>query len=148
MLSASADAPLMKATPELKVVKVWVDGSHSADWDMPQHHLPRFLIEAFEKLVKWQELQGLQLAPWQPNQRAGTKGWKAFQGGRFWWQGPFEAHVFGDKLLNGKPAARRQTTGEQRLRETGGKISYRVASYFLTREHLAEVKVRHDDPAG
>ena len=135
---ASAGSPLIKVTPELEVRRVWIDGTHSADWDMPARHLPLFLRKAFDKLVAWKESEGYLLAPKSntPPPKDGYD-WKAYPGGRFWWAGPYEAIV-----INGK--AIRNTTGEERLQETGGKIAYRVASYFYVREHLAEVLKRDD----
>jgi len=161
LLPASSGAPLVKSTPTLEVVKIWMDGTMSCEVEMiatpdsAAKFLPGFLLDAFSRLVRWKEAQGYQLAMWQPGLKP-PKGekykWAPMSGGRFWACGPFEALVFKMRQVpevdprTGRrkmvDVANRQTTGEDRLNETGGMVAYRVASYFTVRQHLAEVPVR------
>ncbi len=161
LLPAVSGAPLVKSTPELGIQRVWLDGTMSCDVEMistpdrAAKYLPGFLLDAFSRLVRWKESQGYQLAFWEPGLKP-PKGekykWQPMSGGRFWACGPFEALVFKMRQVphidgvTGKRSmvdiANRQTTGEERLNETGGQVAYRVASYFTVRQHLAEVPVR------
>lgn len=154
LLPASSGAPLVKSTPNLGVKPVWIDGSYSCDYDMPRKHLRRHLTTAFERLVGWKQMEGYQLIPFRKALRAPRNdghSWKPFDGGRFYWDGPFEALVIGRMLQVNEyndrgeivkaEAARQMTTGEAHLHETGGKIAYRVGAWFVTKEHIAEVRV-------
>lgn len=145
LLPATADAPLIKVTPDLQLQRVWLDGSHSCDFDMPSTYRHDFLIKAFDKLVAWKESEGYALAPYRSALKAPDRSWRMIPGGRFWWKGPLEAIVLGKFLRTASgPAALRMTTGDAHLQETGGKVAYRVGSYFVVREHLAEVLVKND----
>jgi len=148
LLPASVGAPLVRSTLNLGVRRVWVDGVYSIDYDMPDKFLAEKLLHAFSELVRWQESQGLLLAPFDrkalaPRRSSNGLPWRRWkQDGRFWVSGPTQALVFQTIPTAIGPAARRMTTGEENLRETGGKIAYRVASWFYQREYLAEVRKR------
>jgi hypothetical protein len=164
LLPAVSGAPLIKSTRDLAVTAVWMDGTASCDVDMiktparVQKYLPGFLRKSFQTLVQWKESQGYVLAPYNPGQQpprhAKRYNWVAMEGGRYWACGPFEALVIGGiKAREVDPRtgrsfdveiARKHTVGDERLQETGGKVAYRVASFFTVRQHLAELPVRRD----
>lgn len=145
LLVPAGGATLIKTGPELKVVRVWLDGATSVDYDMPEKYLAEHLRKSFDALRLWKNAQeGHVLAPWDARARPPDKSWHPFKGGgRFWWKGPLEALVFGTQVST--PAdvgpAQRFTPGAAHLQATGGKVAYRVGSYFTVREHLAEVPV-------
>lgn len=121
--------------------RVWLDGSHSFQYD--QRVTGHDLVKAFDKLVAWKAKEGYSLAPYQTGARPPRGAWKPIPGGRFWWEGPLDALVIGKVLKTAiGDAAPRLTTGEEHLKETGGKIAFRVGSWFIVREHLAELPVR------
>src|ERR687895_2740631 len=77
---------LIKMTPTLDTVRVWVDGQHRLDYDMPLEYRDAFLTEAFIKLLDWQRKQGLDLAPWDKRLKPPTQSevygpkWTRFRG--------------------------------------------------------------------
>jgi hypothetical protein len=119
-----------------------VSGAASADHDMPASYRLEHLRKAFERLVWWQEKQGLVLLPRKQELRPDPS-WKTYPGGRFWWKGPLEALVIGKLVQTAEgPAARKMTSGEEHLHETGGKVAFRVGAYFAEREHVVEYLVK------
>lgn len=163
LLPAVSGAPLIKSTRDLAVTAVWLDGTASCDVDMiktmdrARKYLPGFLRQSFEALRAWKEASGYQLALFKPGQQPPPGAmlrykWTPMEGGRYWACGPFEALVMGGiKTQEVDPrtgkvstveVARKHTVGDERLEETGGKIAYRVASFFTVRQHLAELPVR------
>lgn len=161
LLPAASGAPLIKSTRELKVRRVWLDGTASCDYDMietpdrAQKYLPQFWQRSFNKFVEWQEKEGYVLCQYDPAARAPSarrQGYTWYQwSGRCWVAGPFEKIVLGgNRIKDVDPrtgrefyteVARKQTEGEERLNETGGLITYRFGSFFNVREHLAELPV-------
>lgn len=141
LLPSAAGVPLVKETPTLNLQRVWLDGSHSFQYD--QEVTGADLIHAFNKLVAWKESEGYMLAPYRQAAVPPDNTWHPIRGGRFWWKGPLEALVIGKFIQTAiGPAAPRLTTGEEHLKETGGRIAFRVGTYFIVREHLAELPVR------
>ena len=135
---SSSGGVLIKSTPGLKVVRVWVDGMAHVYHDLPERLRPAFLLEAFGELLEWQEKKGLQWAPYEAKAKPPSpEGWHRFGG--IWWKGPLQS-VWA--LPRGQA---RLVAGEDYLNQAGGKVGYRVGSYFLVREQIAEVLV--DEPA-
>lgn len=143
LLPSASGLPVIRSTPRLDTKLVWVDGSASCDWDMPISR--EWLTAQFAKMASWQEAGGKQLYPSQAGMRAGGAqelGWKRIsERGKFWVAGPKQCLVFD---MNEHPTegqlANRMTEGEANLLQTGGKVAWMVGSWFLTREHLAEVR--------
>lgn len=156
LLPAASGSPLIKVTPDLKVVKVWIDGATRVDYDMPIKHLPKVLVEAFRQLVRWQESNGLQLAPLTRSLRPPLKvrqkvGTPWYDLGAFWASGPHQKLQTEMRTVTevdpetGRrfkaPVANRMVNGDDYLQQANGEISYRVGAYFTVREHLAELPV-------
>ena len=141
LLVSASGAPLIMETPNLKLRLDWIEGSHSFQYD--QQVTAADLIRAFNKLLAWQEAAGAQLAPYRQHAQPPDGSWHPIRGGRFWWKGPLEALVIGKFIKTAiGDAAPRKRTGDDHLQDTGGRIAFRVGSYFIVREHLAEIPVR------
>lgn len=155
IVPAAPGVPLVKSTHQLEVRAVWMDGTHSTDWDMPQKHLAPLLKAAMRKLVNWKESEGFQFiqAP-PPTWRPPPEGrWRRFPNAGFWWTGPEEAIVIGKFVHRGDPGesdfdgtagpwpvAPERQVGAENLEATGGKVAYRVGGFWTVREHLVEVR--------
>lgn len=153
IVPAGVGAPLVKKTHDLNFQLVWLDGSHSCDWDFNEKHLPKFLLEAMRKLIEWKKMQGYEFYHIQGSGPP-DKSWRRFPNLGFWWKGPVEALVLGGYILRGDkerdfdgtvgpwPIAPQKRSGLEHLEEAGGKISYCVGGYFIVKETLTEVPVK------
>lgn len=158
ILAPAAGVPLIRKTQNLEIRLIWLDGFHSCDWDFDPKYRDKFLLKAWEKLIAWKagemaithKGQGYGLPPFRASRRPPERGWHRFAAGRFWWKGPLEALVFGRHVYAGDRRepdfdgtkgpwliGRVLRSGEDHLNDTGGRIGYRVGSWFTLRETLA-----------
>lgn len=137
-------APLVKATRNLDFKMVWLDGTHSVDWDFDEKHLPVFLLTTIKKLIDWKRKEGYEFYGAPRHWDAPSPDWQRYPNLSFWWMGPVRAYVMGNTLMRDTEEGPMEIAGkfngeEQHLKDTGGKIAYRVAGFFKVKEHLVEV---------